>query len=103
MRYLYAIFFGAALGVGSIFLHASLPPFGLVLTLVATCAGIWSIGRLWGGRTLRIVACFAWIAIVLRAGFPGASGEYLIEGTAIGVSLINIGFLILVLAVLIPA
>ena len=102
MRYLYAVFFGAALGVGSIFLHASLPPFGLALSLVATCAGIWSIGRLWGGRTPRIVACLAWISIVLRAGFPGASGEYLIEGTAIGVSLINVGFLVLVLAVLLP-
>ena len=103
MRFVYSLFFGGALGAGSVFLHASLPPFGLILALAATCAGIWSIGRMWGGRNLRIIASLAWTLVVLRAGFPDASDEYLIEGSAIGVSLINGGFLILVLAVLLPA
>jgi hypothetical protein len=103
MRFIYSLFFGAALGAGSVFLHASLPPFGLILSLAATCAGIWSIGRMWGGRNFRIIASLAWTAVVLRAGFPGASDEYLIEGSSIGVSLINGGFLILILAVLLPA
>lgn len=103
MRFIYASVFGAALALGSIFLHASLVPFGLILSLLATGVGIWSIGRTWGGRTLRIIASAVWIAIVLRAGFPGASDEYLIEGSAIGISLINGGFLVLVLAVLTPA
>jgi hypothetical protein len=103
MRFIYSLFFGGALGAGSVFLHASLPPFGLILSLAATCAGIWSIGRLWGGRNLRIIASLAWTAVVLRAGFPGASDEYLIAGSSIGVLLINGGFLILILAVLLPA
>jgi hypothetical protein len=103
MCFIYSVIFGAALGTGSVFLHASLPPFGLLLSLAATCAGIWSIGRLWGGRNLRVVASLAWTAVVLRAGFPGASDEYLIGGSSIGVSLINGGFLILILAVLLPA
>ena len=103
MRFIYSLFFGGALGAGSVFLHASLPPFGLILSLAATCAGIWSIGRLWGGRNLRIIASLAWTAVVLRAGFPGASDEYLIEGSTLGVLLINGGFLILILAVLLPA
>ena len=103
MRYLYAVFFGGALGLGSVFLHASLPPYGLLFCFLATGFGIWSVGRIWGGRALRIMASFAWIAVVLRAGFPGISDEYLIEGSAIGASLINFGFLVLVLAVLIPA
>ena len=103
MPFIYAIIFGGGLGIGSVFLHASLPPFGLLLSFTATCAGIWSIGRLWGGRSLRIIASCVWMAVVLRAGFPGASNEYLIEGTAIGISLINGGFLILLLAILLPA
>ncbi|CAB4858494.1 MAG: hypothetical protein F2786_01505 [Actinobacteria bacterium] len=103
MRVIYTVFIGAALGLGSVLLHSTLPPFGLILSLCATCAGIWSIGRLWGSRNLRILASFAWIAVVLRAGFPGVSDEYLIEGSAVGVSLINGGFLILVLSVLLPA
>ncbi|MSO42644.1 MAG: hypothetical protein EXQ76_00210 [Candidatus Planktophila sp.] len=103
MHFIFAVIFGAALGAGSVFLHSSLPPFGLLLSFAATCAGVWSIGRMWGGRNLRIIASCVWMSVVLRAGFPGASDEYLIRGTATGVSLINGGFLILLLAILLPA
>ena len=103
MRKIYAITIGAGLGAGSVFLHASLVPFGLIFVLLATLVGIWSIGRIWGGRTLKILAAAAWTFVVLRAGFPGVNQEYLIEGSAVGVSLINIGFLVLVVGVLLPA
>ncbi len=103
MRYLYSAAIGAGLGAGSVFIHASLVPFGLIFVLLATVAGIWSIGRMWGGKTLRVVASIAWTVVVLRAGFPGINDEYLIEGTAIGISLINVGFMALVLAILLPA
>jgi len=103
MRFIYTVLIGVTLGLGSVFLHSSLPPFGLILSLCATCVGIWSVGRLWGSRNLRIIASIAWITVVLRAGFPGVSDEYLIEGSTIGVSLINGGFLVLVLSVLLPA
>jgi hypothetical protein len=103
VRYLYSAAIGAGLGAGSVFMHASLVPFGLIFVLLATVAGIWSIGRMWGGKTLRIVASIAWTVVVLRAGFPGINDEYLIEGTAVGISLINVGFMALVLAILLPA
>ena len=103
MRKLYAIVIGAGLGAGSVFLHSSLVPFGLIFVLLATLIGIWSIGRLWGGRTLKILAAVAWTFVVLRAGFPGINEEYLIEGSPIGISLINLGFLTLIIAILLPA
>jgi hypothetical protein len=103
MRKLYAIVIGAGLGAGSVFLHSSLVPFGLIFVLLATLIGIWSIGRLWGGRTLKILAAVAWTFVVLRAGFPGINEEYLIEGSSIGISLINLGFLTLIIAILLPA
>ena len=103
MRFLYSGAFGGALGIGSIFLHSLLPPYGLLLSFLATGLGIWSIGRAWGGRACKIMASFIWMAIVLRAGFPGASDEFLIQGNAVGTSLINFGFLILVTVILIPA
>jgi hypothetical protein len=102
VRYLYSVAIGAGLGAGSVFMHASLVPFGLIFVLLATVAGVWSIGRMWGGKTLRIVASIAWTVVVLRAGFPGINDEYLIEGTAVGISLINVGFMALVLAILLP-
>ena len=103
MRKLYAIVIGAGLGAGSVFLHSSLVPFGLIFVLLATLVGIWSIGRLWGGRTLKILAAAAWTFVLLRAGFPGINDEYLIEGSSVGISLINLGFLALVMAILLPA
>jgi hypothetical protein len=103
MRKLYAIVIGAGLGAGSVFLHSSLVPFGLIFVLLATLIGIWSIGRLWGGRTLKILAAVAWTFVVLRAGFPGINEEYLIEVSSIGISLINLGFLALIIAILLPA
>ena len=102
MKLLYAVFFGAALGVASIFIHDSLPPFGLILSLAATGTGIWCIGRKWGRRSLKVIASFIWILVVLRAGYPGASDEYLIASSAVGIALMNIGFLVLVIAILLP-
>jgi len=103
MRKLYAIVIGAGLGAGSVFLHSSLVPFGLIFVLLATLIGIWSIGRIWGGRFLKILAAVAWTFVVLRAGFPGINEEYLIEGSSVGISLINMGFLALIIAILLPA
>ena len=102
MRYFYSIMIGAGLGAGSVFLHASLVPFGLVFVLLATALGIWFIGRAWGGKTLRIIAAMAWVIVVLRAGFPGINDEYLISGNSVGISLMNLGFLALVIAILLP-
>ena len=103
MRKIYAVVIGAGLGAGSVFLHASLAPFGLIFVLITTLIGVWSIGRMWGGKTLKILAATAWTVVVLRAGFPGVNNEYLIEGSAVGISLINLGFLALVIAILLPA
>ena len=88
--------------MSSIFIHASAPPFGLILSLVATGTGIWCIGRKWGRRSLKVIASFMWILVVLRAVYPGASNEYLIASSAVGIALMNIGFLVLVTAILLP-
>jgi len=102
VKFFYSIFLGTALGAASIFIHASVPPVGLILSLVATGTGIWSIGRIWGRRSLKVLASFIWTLIVLRAGFAGASNEYLIEASTVGISLINIGFLVLLTAIILP-
>ena len=88
--------------MGSVFLHASLVPFGLIFVLISTVVGIWCIGRQWGGKSLRITAAVAWVAVTLRAGFPGINDEYLISGNSVGISLMNLGVLALVIAILLP-
>lgn len=102
MRYLYSIILGLALGAGSVFAHNIYPPIGLVLSISASAIGIWAAGRTWGKRSYRFIAAAAWALIVLRAGFPGINDEYLIQGDAIGTSLLNFGFIAVVIAILTP-
>ena len=102
MRHLYSLLLGLALGASSVFIYSFLPSFGLILSIAATCIGIWAAGRLWGKRVYRFIAAAAWGFVILRAGFPGVNEEYLIQGSAIGVSLINFGFIAVVIAILTP-
>ena len=102
MPYLYSLIFGAALGASSVFLHSLYPPIGLVFSIAATCLGIWAVGRLWGKRIYRFIAAVVWGAVVLRAVYPGLNQEFLILGNTLGVSLINIGFIAVVIAILTP-
>jgi hypothetical protein len=102
MKAIYSFFFGAALGASSIFIHSYYPPIGLILSLIATGLGIWATGRMWGKRLYKFIASIAWSLVVLRAGFPGLNDEYLIQGDTIGVSLINFGFIAIVVAIITP-
>ena len=102
MRYLFSLLLGLALGASSVFIYSFYPPIGLILSIAATCLGIWAAGRMWGKRVYRFIAAAAWSFVILRAGFPGVNEEYLIQGSAIGISLINFGFIAVVIAILTP-
>jgi hypothetical protein len=57
---------------------------------------------MWGKRCFRLIAAAAWSLVVLRAGFPGINEEYLLQGDGLGLSLINFGFIAVVIAILTP-
>ena len=102
MKAIYSLVFGAALGASSIFIYSFYPPVGLIVSLFATGVGIWATGRLWGKRSYKFIASIAWALVVLRAGFPGLNEEYLVQGDTVGVSLINFGFIAIVIAIVTP-
>jgi hypothetical protein len=102
MRGFYSLLFGAALGASSIFVYSFYPPVGLILSLLATGVGIWATGRLWGKRVYKFIASIAWALVVLRASFPGVNEEYLVQGDMLGVSLINFGFIALIIGIVTP-
>jgi hypothetical protein len=102
MKFVYSLIFGAALGASSIFIYSFYPPVGLIVSLFATGIGIWATGRLWGKRSYKLIAAIAWALVVLRAGFPGLNEEYLVQGDTLGVSLINFGFIAIVIAIVTP-
>lgn len=102
MKGIYSLLLGAALGASAIFIHSFYPPVGLIISLIATGIGIWATGRLWGKRSYKFIASIAWALVVLRAGFPGLNEEYLIQGDMVGTSLINFGFIALVIGIVTP-
>ena len=102
MKAIYSLLLGAALGASSIFIYSFYPPVGLIVSLFATGFGIWATGRLWGKRSYKFFASIAWALVVLRAGFPGLNEEYLVQGGTLGVSLINFGFIAIVIAIVTP-
>ena len=102
MKAIYSLIVGAALGASSIFIYSFYPPVGLIFSLLATALGIWATGRLWGKRSYKFIASIAWALVVLRAGFPGLNEEYLIQGDATGQSLINFGFIAIVIGIITP-
>lgn len=102
MKYVYSLLLGAALGASSVFIYSLYPPFGLIISIAGSFLGVWAAGRLWGKRIYKFIASIAWGFVVLRAGFPGINDEYLIQGNSTGISLINFGFIALVIAILAP-
>ena len=102
MRYVYSVLFGLALGASSVFIHNFYSPTGLALSIAATFLGIWAVGRLWGKRIYKVAAAAAWAVVVLRAVYPGINNEFLILGNTNGVSLVNFGFIAVVIAILAP-
>jgi hypothetical protein len=102
MKGFYSLLFGAALGASSVFVYSFYAPLGLILSLLATGVGIWATGRLWGKRAYKFIASIAWALVVLRAGFPGVNEEYLVQGDTLGVSLINFGFIALIIGIVTP-
>lgn len=102
MKYVYSIILGLALGASSVFIYDLYKPIGLIFSIFATFLGIWAAGRKWGTRTFRVIAGIAWGFVVLRAGFPGVNDEYLIQGTTAGISLINFGFIAVIIAIFTP-
>ena len=102
MKAVYSLLFGAALGASSIFIYSFYPPAGLIVSLLATGLGIWATGRLWGKSSYKFIAAIAWAFVALRAGFPGLNEEYLVQGDTLGVSLINFGFIAIVIAIVTP-
>lgn len=99
MKFFISLIYGAGAGVIATLLHQSLPPFGVLASLLVTYLSIWSIGRRYGKRTLKWTAATGWFVVVLRASTFGAGQELLVQGDAVGSALLLIGTLTALVAV----
>lgn len=99
MRFLIALIYGASAGVVAILLHQSVPPIGVITSLLITYLSIWSIGRRYGRRFYKWAAALGWFAIAIRASTFGAGQELLVQGDGVGSTLLLLGTLAVLAAV----
>ncbi len=98
MKALVSVFLGVAFGACSVLLHNAFVPGGLILSLLGSGVGIWLIGRGWARRRYKAIAAISWFLIVLRAGVLGVGNELLVEGNAMGNTLVLAGVVMLLFA-----
>jgi len=99
MYFLLSLIFGAATALIAILLHQSLPPFGVIASLLFTYLAIWLVGRTFGSRRYKWWAAIAWIIVLFRAATFGAGQELLVQGDGVGSTLLLLGTLIALAAV----
>jgi hypothetical protein len=99
MQFFIALICGAAAGIVAVLLHQSLPPIGVIASLLITYLSIWGIGRRYGRRFYKWGAAIGWFAIIIRASTFGAGQELLIQGDGVGSALLFIGTLVTLTAV----
>lgn len=102
MRYFLSSFFGAVLGFGAVVLHNAFVPWGLIIALSGSGAGIWLVGRAWGLRRYKTIVAGVWLLVLLRASALGVGGELLVMANAMGAALIYAGLAIAMIAVAAP-
>lgn len=91
MRYLLSILSGSAAAVIAILLHQSFPPIGVIVSLLITYLSIWLVGRHFAGRRFKWWAALGWFLVMARASTFGSGQELLVQGDAVGTTLILLG------------
>jgi hypothetical protein len=103
MKFLGALFIGAAAGVAAIFLHHFAPPFGIAIAIAGTFVAIWSVGRSFGKRFYKLIAALSWFAIFARGASLGVGNEILIQGDRVGNVFLLTSVIALFIAIALPA
>lgn len=99
MRSLLSLIFGAFAGVIAVLLHQSLPPVGVITSLLFSYISIWIIGRHYGSRRYKWIAAIGWVAVIFRAATFGEGQELLVQGDGVGSTLLLLGTLVVLAAI----
>jgi hypothetical protein len=99
MNTLFSLILGAGTAAIAIVLHQSVPPFGVIASLLFSYAAIWAVGRQFGKRRFKWWAALGWVALLLRAATFGAGQELLVQGDGVGSALLLLGTLVVLAAV----
>ena len=93
MKALFSFVFWAIIAIAATLIHQTLPPVGVAIAILATYCAIWWLGRYFGKRRYKIAGLIGWFLVIAKAGSFGAGHELLIQGDNPGSSLLTIGFI----------
>ena len=99
MKYLFALLGGAVTGLIAILLHQSVPPIGVIISLTFSYLAVKYCGRFLSGRSYKWAAAAGWIAVILRGSTFGEGQELLVQGDGVGSTLLLLGTVIVLAAV----
>jgi len=99
VRYAIALLSGAFAGVIAILLHQSVPPFGVIASLLFSYLVVWLVGRRFAARSFKLIAALGWIAVLLRGSTFGEGQELMVQGDGVGSTLLLLGTLVVLFAV----
>ena len=54
---IYSAALGLLAGIAAVLLHIFYPPVGLVIAILGSASTIWAIGRHYGARSFKLIAC----------------------------------------------
>lgn len=93
MKLIFSLLFGALTGIAATLIHQTLAPAGVAIAILETYIAIWWLGRYFGKRRYKFAALVGWFLVIAKAGSFGAGHELLIQGDSPGSSLLTIGFI----------
>jgi hypothetical protein len=100
MKLIFSLLFGAATAIAATLIHQTLPPLGVAIAILETYFAIWWLGRFFGKRRYKCVSLIGWFLVIAKAGSFGAGHELLIQGDTVGSSLLTLGFIAGLIALL---
>ncbi len=99
MKYLFALLGGAVTGVIAVLLHQSIPPVGVIIAMAFSFVAVKYCGRQFGGRKYKWFAAAGWIAVILRGSSFGEGQELLVQADGVGSTLLLLGTVVVLAAV----
>lgn len=100
MKLIFSFLFGAMAAIAATLIHQTLAPVGVAAAILESYIAIWWLGRYFGKRRYKCAGLIGWFIVIAKAGSFGAGHELLIQGDNPGSSLLTLGFIAGLIALL---
>jgi hypothetical protein len=93
MKLILSFLIGVVTATAATLIHQTLAPVGVIVAILESYLAIWWLGRFFGKRRYKCAGLVGWLVVIAKAGSFGAGHELLIQGDNSGSSLLTLGFI----------